>query len=134
MTEGLLNLKILSDTFHEGNLCYDQIMPSPCKFRKAMEKIKEEKISSQILIENQARYKTFLEEYFEGLGKLYEKKMNEMEELSCKYVDVILKAVEKRFQDNNIISSFKIFDSTAVLEKIDDNSEYRNSDLKILNN
>ncbi|KAA6380450.1 MAG: putative Zinc finger protein 862 [Streblomastix strix] len=130
----LFQLKILSETFQEGNLCDDQIKPSFSKFRKKMEKINEEKISSQILRENQARHKTFLEEYSEGLGELDEKKMSEMEELSCKYVDATLKIVKKKFQVNDIMSSFKIFCNTADPEKIDDNSVYGNFDLKILNN
>ncbi|KAA6403645.1 MAG: putative PiggyBac transposable element-derived protein 1 [Streblomastix strix] len=129
----LFQLKFLSEIFQEGNLCYDQIKPNLSKFRKGMEKIKEEKISSQILRENWTRYKTFLEQHSEGLGELDEKKMSEMEELSCKQVDATLKAVEKRFQDNYIMSRFKIFDNIAVPEKIDDNSEYGDSDLNILN-
>ncbi|KAA6365261.1 MAG: hypothetical protein EZS28_039214 [Streblomastix strix] len=83
---------------------------------------------------NWARYNTFLEEYSEGLGELDESKMSEMEEFSCKFVDATPKAVEKIFQDKDIMPSFKIFNNTAVLEKIDDNSEYGKSELKILNN
>lgn len=60
--------------------------------------------------------------------------MSEMDELSCKYVDASLKAVEKRFKDNDIMSCIKIFDNIADTVKIDDNSEYGNSDIKILNN
>ncbi|KAA6383045.1 MAG: hypothetical protein EZS28_021430 [Streblomastix strix] len=96
---------------------------------KEWKKIKEEKISSQIFRENWARYKTFLEENSDGLEELDEKKVNEMEELSCKYIDTALNAVSKRFQDNNIMTRFNIFDGTAVPEKIDDNSDYVNSDM-----
>lgn len=57
-----------------------------------------------------------------------------MEVLSCKYVDVILKAVEKRFKNRDIMFIFKIFDNTAVPEKIDDDSEFENFDITILYN
>ncbi|KAA6392517.1 MAG: hypothetical protein EZS28_011955 [Streblomastix strix] len=130
----LFQLKILSETFYEGSLCYDYIKLSLSNFKKGMVKINKEKMSSQIFRENQARYETFLEKYFERLGELDEKKMSQMEELSCKYVDATLKAVEKRFQDNDAMPSFKIFDNTAVPEKIDDNSEFENLDQQILNN
>ncbi|KAA6342997.1 MAG: hypothetical protein EZS28_052346, partial [Streblomastix strix] len=72
-----------------------------------MQKIKEEIVSSQLLRENWARYKSFLEEQSVGFGELDEKKMSEMEELSCKYVDATLKAVDKRFKDDDIMSNFK---------------------------
>lgn len=53
--------------------------------------------------------------------------------MSCKYVNAMLKAVEKWLKGYEIISNYKIFDNTAFPEKIDDNSEYKNSDIMILN-
>ncbi|KAA6380818.1 MAG: hypothetical protein EZS28_023653 [Streblomastix strix] len=98
-----------------------------------MEKIIEKKVSSQICRENWTRYKTVLKEHSEGFGELYEKKMNVMEKLLCKYVYLTLKAVEMRFKFNDIMSSLKFFENTAAPEKIDDNSEFETSDIKILN-